>query len=131
MGALILEKFQTEPVQYSQSRFEICTTACRNLLDGTDNKYTIETQGRNLFLWPLSLDDSFQDLLHAKEFSARLVFSLYALGLHFFKGFWYIGDAGYQLCRELLPLSEPVSEYWVDVAASIRGEFEIDRSVQV
>lgn len=130
MGALVLEKFQTEPVQRSQSRFEVCTTACRSLIDGMDAKFTVESQGRNLFLWPLSLGDSFLELLQAKEFPARLVFSLYALGLHFFKGFWYIGDAGYRLGRELLPLSEPVSEYWVDVATCIRAEFEIDRSVQ-
>ncbi|KAK1139889.1 hypothetical protein N8T08_011050 [Aspergillus melleus] len=127
MAALILGKLRTEPVQ---PRFEVCRVACQTLIDGMDSKYTVETQGRNVFLWPLSFNDSFMGLLQAKEFPARLVFSLYALGLHFFNGFWYIGDAGYRLGRELLPLSEPVSEYWVDVTASIRAEFEVDRAVQ-
>ncbi|PLB44563.1 hypothetical protein P170DRAFT_468214 [Aspergillus steynii IBT 23096] len=130
MGTLVLEKFKTEPGQGNQSRFEICAIACQGLIDSMDSQYTVETQGRNLFLWPLSLDDSFMELLQTNEFPARLVFSLYALGIHFFKGFWYIGEAGYRLGRELLPLSEPVSEYWVDVTTSLRAEFEIDRAVQ-
>lgn len=78
---------------------------------------------RHMFFWLMKLRDPIVVLLHKRNFTARLIFFPYAIGMKFLKDMWFVGNAGELLSRELIDPRESVPPRLVYTVESIRNEF--------
>lgn len=74
-------------------------------------------------MWPLTFQESFPHLLQTRDFTARLIFLLFPLGLYTCRHVWFLGDLGENLARELFSSRDEVPPEWQEIYDQIMANF--------
>ncbi|KAJ5776970.1 hypothetical protein N7520_000216 [Penicillium odoratum] len=123
LGSMVLAQLSTQASSSPDTSYQICIQACADLMDRA-NQIKENHDEAQIFLWPFSTRVEFISLLEAKDLNARLVFLLYAVGLHHMREYWFINDTGQNLARELLEPYNSLPLSWTEFVSCIRAEFE-------
>ncbi|RAH73435.1 Zn(II)2Cys6 transcription factor domain-containing protein [Aspergillus aculeatinus CBS 121060] len=75
-----------------------------------------------IFMWPLTLDEEFLDLVRGKHAVALVLLSFYCAQLHAFANYWFVGHRGLELLVEIAQVVPAPLDAWLEWPRRVTGQ---------